>query len=124
MQADYTSPVFFWTNIETALAVVSACLPTLRPIYTHFRPSALPKSGYASGYMYKSSKGSRDVPASSSTGLVPSSVRKFRRVGSIDIDRDNIRLEDLGTHDNGRPTPGIRVQRDIDIETSERPDSM
>ncbi|KAI1151046.1 hypothetical protein F4825DRAFT_477484 [Nemania diffusa] len=30
----YTSPVFFWTNIELAVAVVSACLPTLRPIWT------------------------------------------------------------------------------------------
>ncbi|KID93766.1 MFS transporter, FHS family, L-fucose permease, partial [Metarhizium majus ARSEF 297] len=28
----YTSPVFYWTNIEMAVAVVSACLPTLRPI--------------------------------------------------------------------------------------------
>ncbi|CAI6312475.1 unnamed protein product [Periconia digitata] len=35
----YTSPVFFWTNIELSLAVVSSCLPTLRPIWTHFRPS-------------------------------------------------------------------------------------
>ncbi|KAI1409256.1 hypothetical protein F5Y13DRAFT_182153 [Hypoxylon sp. FL1857] len=29
----YTSPVFYWTNIELAMAVVSACLPTLRPIW-------------------------------------------------------------------------------------------
>ncbi|KAF2260277.1 hypothetical protein CC78DRAFT_473365 [Lojkania enalia] len=35
----YTSPVFFWTNMELSLAVVSACLPTLRPIWTYFRPS-------------------------------------------------------------------------------------
>ncbi|KID82699.1 MFS transporter, FHS family, L-fucose permease [Metarhizium guizhouense ARSEF 977] len=32
----YTSPVFYWTNIEMAVAVVSACLPTLRPIWLHF----------------------------------------------------------------------------------------
>jgi hypothetical protein len=37
--ADYTSAVFFWTNIELSLAVVSSCLPTLRPIWTHLRPS-------------------------------------------------------------------------------------
>ncbi|KAJ4305489.1 hypothetical protein N0V90_001020 [Kalmusia sp. IMI 367209] len=34
----YTSPVFFWTNIELSLAVISSCLPTLRPIWTHIRP--------------------------------------------------------------------------------------
>ncbi|KAL1966804.1 hypothetical protein VTN77DRAFT_3769 [Rasamsonia byssochlamydoides] len=32
----YTSPVFFWTTIEMALSVVSACLPTLRPLFTHY----------------------------------------------------------------------------------------
>jgi hypothetical protein len=31
---DYTSPVFFWTNIEISLAVILACLPTLRPVWT------------------------------------------------------------------------------------------
>ncbi|KAI1198159.1 hypothetical protein F5X97DRAFT_342852 [Nemania serpens] len=33
----YTSPVFYWTNIELAVAVVSACLPTLRPLWTSSR---------------------------------------------------------------------------------------
>ncbi|KAI2619893.1 hypothetical protein GGR54DRAFT_630457 [Hypoxylon sp. NC1633] len=32
----YTSPVFYWSNIELAMAVVSACLPTLRPIWGSF----------------------------------------------------------------------------------------
>jgi hypothetical protein len=41
---DYTSPVYFWTNIELSLAVVSSCLPTLRPIWTYFRP-AKPSTG-------------------------------------------------------------------------------
>ncbi|KAF2128901.1 hypothetical protein P153DRAFT_357398 [Dothidotthia symphoricarpi CBS 119687] len=34
----YTAPVFFWTNIELSLAIVCACLPTLRPIWFHFYP--------------------------------------------------------------------------------------
>ncbi|KAL4865667.1 hypothetical protein BDV12DRAFT_188046 [Aspergillus spectabilis] len=29
----YTSPVFFWTNIEISLGVILACLPTLRPLW-------------------------------------------------------------------------------------------
>ncbi|CEN61721.1 hypothetical protein ASPCAL08371 [Aspergillus calidoustus] len=34
MALDYTSPVFFWTNIKISLAVILACLPTLRPLWT------------------------------------------------------------------------------------------
>ena len=42
--SDFTSPIFFWTNIELSLGVVSACLPTLRPIWTFFRqPQTLSK---------------------------------------------------------------------------------
>ncbi|KAK2610115.1 hypothetical protein N8I77_003570 [Diaporthe amygdali] len=37
----YTAPVFFWTNIELSLAIVCACLPTLRPIYSHFFPKPM-----------------------------------------------------------------------------------
>ncbi|KAH6629403.1 hypothetical protein C7974DRAFT_185841 [Boeremia exigua] len=46
----YTAPVFFWTNIELSLAIVCACLPTLRPIWFHFnpRPSTQTGSGYGS----------------------------------------------------------------------------
>jgi hypothetical protein len=46
---DYTSPVFYWTNIELAMAVVSACLPTLRPLWLHFRPRPQPSSSYELG---------------------------------------------------------------------------
>ena len=34
---DYTSPVFFWTNIEIALSVISACLPMYRPIWLYLK---------------------------------------------------------------------------------------
>lgn len=34
---DYTSPVFFWTNIEMSLGVILASLPTLRPIWLLIR---------------------------------------------------------------------------------------
>ncbi|OTA80666.1 hypothetical protein M434DRAFT_17664 [Hypoxylon sp. CO27-5] len=36
----YTSPVFFWANIELAIAVVSACLPTLKPVLVYLFPPA------------------------------------------------------------------------------------
>jgi hypothetical protein len=47
----YTAPVFFWTNIELSLAIVCACLPTLRPIWFHFNPRPVTShtgSGYGS----------------------------------------------------------------------------
>lgn len=50
---DYTAPVFFWTNIELSLAIVCACLPTLRPIWSHFFPQ--PVATGTSDYEYGSS---------------------------------------------------------------------
>lgn len=50
---DYTAPVFFWTNIELSLAIVCACLPTLRPIWSHFFPK--PVATGTSDYEYGSS---------------------------------------------------------------------
>lgn len=50
---DYTAPVFFWTNIELSLAIVCACLPTLRPIWSHFFPK--PAATGTSDYEYGSS---------------------------------------------------------------------
>ncbi|KAH8842738.1 hypothetical protein MCOR27_003184 [Pyricularia oryzae] len=48
----YTSPVFYWTNIELSMAVVCACLPTLRPIWTHFYPkkTVTGNTSYELGY--------------------------------------------------------------------------
>jgi hypothetical protein len=54
---DYTSPVFFWTNIELSLAVISGCLPTLRPIWTHLRLKK-PSSQYLGNRDYE--LGNRD----------------------------------------------------------------
>ena len=35
--ADYTSPVFFWTNIEISLGVITACTPTYRPLWLSWK---------------------------------------------------------------------------------------
>ncbi|KAI4263967.1 MAG: hypothetical protein L6R42_000910 [Xanthoria sp. 1 TBL-2021] len=34
---DYTSPVFFWTNIEISLGVITACTPTYRPLWLYWK---------------------------------------------------------------------------------------
>ena len=41
ISSDYTSPVFFWTNIEIALSVISACLPIYRPIWLYIKGKPL-----------------------------------------------------------------------------------
>ncbi|KAI7909553.1 hypothetical protein M0657_011795 [Pyricularia oryzae] len=48
----YTAPVFYWTNIELSMAVICACLPTLRPIWTHFYPkkTVTGNTSYELGY--------------------------------------------------------------------------
>ncbi|KAF1969965.1 hypothetical protein BU23DRAFT_557144 [Bimuria novae-zelandiae CBS 107.79] len=48
----YTSPVFFWMNIELSLAVISGCLPTLRPIWTYLHPKQ-PSSHYLGNIDYE-----------------------------------------------------------------------
>ncbi|KAJ5523591.1 hypothetical protein N7513_013135 [Penicillium frequentans] len=63
----YTSGVFVWTVVELVMAVISACLPTLRPLFMRSKKNATPdypeyprqygssygsgKSGRRSGYM-------------------------------------------------------------------------
>ena len=60
--SDYTSPVFFWINIELALGVVCACLPTLRPIWLNMKQtsfsskSSIPLSSYSGHGSRQSSK--------------------------------------------------------------------
>ena len=37
LAADNYAPVFYWSIIETNVGVLSACLPTLRPLYKGYR---------------------------------------------------------------------------------------
>ena len=43
MIADYSSPVFFWSAIELSLTVISACLPTLAPIFKRYKQASSSK---------------------------------------------------------------------------------
>ena len=38
---DNIAPTLYWTQLEGAIAVVSACLPTMRPIFHGFSPESL-----------------------------------------------------------------------------------
>ncbi|KAH7176184.1 hypothetical protein EDB81DRAFT_633774 [Dactylonectria macrodidyma] len=52
----YTAPVFFWTNIELSLAVVCACLPTLRPIWKYFFHNPVTTGNDSYEYRYGSGR--------------------------------------------------------------------
>ncbi|KAK2017651.1 hypothetical protein LZ32DRAFT_600433 [Colletotrichum eremochloae] len=78
----YTAPVFFWTNIELSLAIVCACLPTMRPIWIHFFP--VPKLTGAGSYGYASSR------------RIKNSVRTpYQELDDLELSRndDNSRLK-------------------------------
>ena len=84
----YTAPVFFWTNIELSLAIVCACLPTLRPIWFHFRPRPVTThtgSGYGgSGYGSSKLTGTRN----SSFGVKYGGPRKpYQELDEVELTR-------------------------------------
>lgn len=81
---DYTAPVFFWTNIELSLAIVCACLPTLRPIYLHFFPKPTTTSSYGYGY------GSTGPSGTKKSALGP----KFRSKPYTEIEDFELRSHD------------------------------
>jgi hypothetical protein len=80
---DYTTGVFFWTNIELSLAIVCACLPTLRPIWFHFRPRQPPTR--ASSSAYGSSKLSVTRPNNSSGDLYGGSHKLYREIYELEL---------------------------------------
>ena len=67
---DNLAPTIYWTQLEGAIAVVSACLPTMRPIFHGFSPESLLGSIRTKVTMYmklnKSSQG-RDFEGRPST---------------------------------------------------------
>ena len=84
---DYTSPVFFWTNIEIAMGVISACLPTYRPIWLFFRGNPV-------------------------TGKNSYQLRSYSRFGSSRFDRANGRFQNslLDEEIDGlNRTPGVNT---------------
>lgn len=84
----YTAPVFFWTNIELSLAIVCACLPTLRPIWLHFYPRQGTRTGYAS-YDYGSSGRAGTKSLSYGSGLKSSGRKRtpYEEIDEVELTR-------------------------------------
>lgn len=80
----YTAPVFFWTNIELSLAIVCACLPTLRPIWFHYHPRPATThtgSGYGSSKTMGTRQSSRGVKYGGFTR------KSYKEVDEIELTR-------------------------------------
>jgi hypothetical protein len=81
----YTAPVFFWTNIELSLAIVCACLPTLRPIWFHFHPRQPTTKN--SSYGYGSSKLSANKRHSSFGTKYANSRKPYQEIDELELTR-------------------------------------
>lgn len=100
---DYTSPIFFWTNIELSLAVISACLPTLRPIWMYLKGTPV---------LSKASIGLKSYSRFGSNYY-----RRHRRLSNSFNDYENVNLTTesrVDTHiQAGRPDTTVRPERNV-----------
>lgn len=100
----YTSGVFVWTVVELVMAVVSACLPTLRPLFLLGKKQVTAQ--YPSDYdQYGSSYASK-------------SKRRSRYLRSVDTN-DDYEIPALANQD----TPGVQIeiQRSSSFDTRTQP---
>lgn len=105
----YTAPVFFWTNIELSMAVVCACLPTLRPIWTHFFPKKTVTGTNSYEYGYGSSrKGTRKNNMNNTPPYT---------------ELDEIELDVTGTKKFGQPSGRDILKETVIHQTVESQDS-
>lgn len=86
MHLDYTSPVFLWTNIEISLGVVSACLPTYRPIWLYFKGTPVTaKTSYPlSSYSRFGNSRSRGMRWPGKDSQVEEEDRRLHRAPGVD----------------------------------------
>ncbi|KAH8661084.1 hypothetical protein BGZ61DRAFT_464724 [Ilyonectria robusta] len=95
----YTAPVFFWTNIELSLAVVCACLPTLRPIWKYLFPK--PVTTGTDSYEYRYGSGRRTGGHKATANTLPYEE-----------------LDEMELHDARETGSGALARRDIVKQTT------
>lgn len=110
---------FIWSSIEPSLGIISACLPTLRPLVRKYFPTVFGSSPKASKYGYKDSKShtsqSRDFYRLEDRGKYPHGgdeialTNDIRKGGGNSAGGDS--AADLHTEED--PNYSIMVQREI-----------
>jgi len=105
---------FTWSNIEVDIAVLSACLPTLRPIFQKLWPSLIKTHGASNGLDYSSDNYSKLAPK----GL---SGEEFARLPKA-VSHDNSIYASNNEGNMGRDgymMKGITVQREFSTMSGE-----
>ncbi|KAI0467584.1 hypothetical protein F4859DRAFT_506722 [Xylaria cf. heliscus] len=105
-QTYYTSPAFFWANIELAIAVVSACLPTLKPILNFLFPAPPKPQSKQTEYI--------KITERQASRSHPSRVSRLSDNYSTEPIKDSIPLHDY----EPEPTLAQRMQTELSPQLS------
>ncbi|KAG4030748.1 hypothetical protein MFRU_011g02030 [Monilinia fructicola] len=121
----YTSPVFFWANIELSSAILSACLPTYRPIWLHLTKKSQSNSGSVELSSYNRNKNSKYIYGSAKSGRRGESSMETESQADLNNLDDlqhyhspavNTRINAGGPlHSHIAPPKGIAVERSVDM---------
>ena len=107
-----------WTSIEPCVAVICACLPTLRPLALRFFPrlsSQVPRNISPRGQNYYKSLGRSRGSMGRALALVrPHGFHKEGLVTTVSMENQS-----SGSHNNNVPLENIVVTKDVRM-TSER----
>ncbi|KAI1427097.1 hypothetical protein F5Y12DRAFT_738617 [Xylaria sp. FL1777] len=108
------APTLYWTELEASIAVVSACLPTLRPLFSHFSPEAILRD-FASKFSLRSgTKSSFDRLPHSTTDLDQASLKGSRSSAVGLVNRcEAVRLQNMD-----EPTAALQKQAGILVQKS------
>ncbi|KAI1091711.1 hypothetical protein F5B19DRAFT_457258 [Rostrohypoxylon terebratum] len=112
----YTSPVFFWAVIELSTAVLSACLPTYRPIWLLMRGRPVRQKHQGSYFSHQPgssgiSRTARSYPLGSVSDY-KDDIGLTDNVRGVDVD---ITADNNHSEENVRPGRGITVDRSVHI---------
>ncbi|TRX96511.1 hypothetical protein FHL15_002783 [Xylaria flabelliformis] len=108
------APTLYWTELEASIAVISACLPTLRPLFAHLSPEAILRD-FASKFSLRSgTKSSFDRLPHSTTDLDQASINGSR---SSDVKLVN-RCEAVQLQSMDKPTSALPDQAGILVQKS------
>ncbi|MCJ1426968.1 hypothetical protein MMC29_004871 [Sticta canariensis] len=108
------APTIYWTQLEGAFAVISACLPTFRPLFKRHSPGSI-LSIFRNGKFVRLDRNKKSVGASSVQQSPPnskddsslSSLNKNANDAILESGVEDVRLEPL----QDAPGNGIMVQK-------------
>ncbi|KAI2642062.1 hypothetical protein GGS21DRAFT_501001 [Xylaria nigripes] len=108
------APTLYWTELEASIAVISACLPTLRPVFGHLSPEALIR-GFASKFSLRSDSKSFNRLPLSTNDVDDSSLKGSRPSNGTPVSgNEAVRLQSIDkSAAASRGQSGIYVQHSI-----------